>query len=127
MELSRLRLDWGERQCPADATWGLSAVSGVELIFGSLENYPNRMFGCLDVGYLEGLAFIPPFSSSAKTREYRRKAEKRTIFLHQRTIKLPTLGGMLGLSLPTRVNYLGSGNRRLNQSSSGDWATAAGG
>jgi len=96
MELSRL-CDWTAVSVSCRRHLGTVCCLRSVVNFYSLEKYPDRMFGYLNVGYLEGLVFVPPFSSFAKIQEYRRTSEKRNIFLHQRTIKLPTLGGMLGL------------------------------
>lgn len=45
---------------------------------------------------------------------YRIKSEKRTIFLHQRTIKLPTLGGILVSNYQSMLIIFGSGIHHMN-------------
>lgn len=81
--------------------------------FYSFEKYPERTFGYLNVGYLECLVFVYP-SSFAKIQEYRRTSEKRTIFLPQRTIRLPTLGEILVSHYQSMLLILGSGNHHMN-------------
>ena len=64
--------------------------------FYSLEKYPNRMFGYLNVGYLEGLIFVPPFSSFAKIQEYRRKIWKENHFLTSEDHQITYFGWDVG-------------------------------